>query len=57
MPSYSFEFFEEAYYRIDEYIEFYNERRYHGSLRRMSPKKFIEKYQDIGYPAEMAISL
>lgn len=54
---YSFEFFEEAYFRIDEYIEFYNQRRYHGSLGRMSPLKFHEKYKDIGFPPEMAISL
>lgn len=28
---YNFECFEEAYYRIDEFIDFYNHRRYHGS--------------------------
>jgi putative transposase len=54
---YSFEYFEEAYYRIDEYMEFYNQRRYHGSLGRMSPAKFHEKYKDIGFPPEMTISL
>ncbi|KKK36401.1 hypothetical protein WQ57_06655 [Mesobacillus campisalis] len=54
---FTFEYFEEAYYRIDEYMEFYNERRYHGSLGRMSPAKFYEKYKDIGFPEEMAISL
>lgn len=54
---YDFEYFEEAYYEIDEFMEFYNNRRYHGSLGRMSPHKFYEKYKDIGFPKEMAISL
>jgi putative transposase len=54
---YAFEYFEEAYYRIDEFIEFYNTRRYHGSLGRMSPYKFNEKYKDIGFPKEMEVSL
>jgi putative transposase len=54
---FTFEYFDEAYYRIDEFMEFYNQRRYHGSLGRMSPVKFHEKYKDIGFPKEMAISL
>ncbi|SCC26722.1 hypothetical protein GA0061094_3600, partial [[Bacillus] enclensis] len=44
-------------YEIDEFMEFYNYRRYHGSLGRMSPVKFNEKYKDIGFPEEMALSL
>jgi putative transposase len=54
---YEFEYFEEAYYEIDEFMEFYNHRRYHGSLGRMPPLKFHEKYKDVGFPKEMALSL
>ena len=54
---YEFTYFEEAYYEIDEFMEFYNHRRYHGSLGRMSPVKFHEKYKDSGFPEEMALSL
>ncbi|XXM72303.1 condensation domain-containing protein [Lysinibacillus sphaericus] len=52
-----FEHFEEAYFEVDEFMEFYNHRRYHGSLGRMSPAKFHEKYKDSGFPKEMALSL
>ncbi|WP_078592736.1 IS3 family transposase [Evansella clarkii] len=41
---YRFECFEEAYYRIDEYMDFYNNRRYHGSLKYLSPAKFYKLY-------------
>ncbi|WP_409296797.1 IS3 family transposase [Peribacillus sp. SCS-26] len=54
---YTFEYFEEAYYRVGEYMEFYNHRRYHGSLGRMAPAKFHDKYKEIGFPSEMTISL
>lgn len=54
---FEFESFDEAYYRVDEYIEFYNQRRYHGSLKYLSPLQFHERYKEIGYPLEMAISL
>ncbi|WP_417899105.1 IS3 family transposase [Bacillus haimaensis] len=54
---YDFELFDEAYYEIDEFMKFYNHRRYHGSLGRMSPVNFYEKYKDIGFPEEMALSL
>ncbi|WP_081485578.1 integrase core domain-containing protein [Bacillus methanolicus] len=53
----TFEFFEEAYYRIDEFMEFYNNRRYHGSLNYLTPVQFHNLYKDEGYPEEMAISL
>ncbi|MFD2413216.1 IS3 family transposase [Paenibacillus rhizoplanae] len=35
-----FETFEEAYEAVAAYIEFYNERRFHGSLQRLSPKQY-----------------
>lgn len=54
---YTYECFEEAYYRIDEYIDFYNNRRFHGSLNYLPPKKFHQLYKDKGYPEEMAVSL
>ena len=54
---YEFDYFEEAYYEIDEFMEFYNHRRYHGSLGRMSPVNFYEKYKNIGFPKEMALRL
>lgn len=40
-----FETFEEAYEAIDNYIEFYNERRFHGSLHKMSPKQYLEAWR------------
>ncbi|WP_433744312.1 IS3 family transposase [Falsibacillus pallidus] len=54
---FEFSYFDEAYYEIDDFIEFYNHRRYHGSLGRMSPTKFREKYKDIGFPKEMSLKL
>jgi putative transposase len=41
---YAFEFFEEAYFRVSEFIEFYNDRRYHGSLNYLSPTQYHELY-------------
>ncbi|WP_029192908.1 integrase core domain-containing protein, partial [Paenibacillus alginolyticus] len=35
-----FETFEEAYQRVHTYIEFYNQRRFHGSLHKMSPSQY-----------------
>ncbi|MNP12039.1 IS2 transposase TnpB [compost metagenome] len=32
--------FEEAFVALDQYMDFYNHRRMHGSLKRMSPMKF-----------------
>ncbi|WP_412059638.1 IS3 family transposase [Metabacillus idriensis] len=54
---YTFECFEEAYYRIDEFMDFYNNRRFHGSLNYLTPKKFHKLYKDSGYPKDMAVSL
>lgn len=54
---YNFECFDEAYYFIDEFIDFYNNRRYHGSLDYLSPVQFHERYKGVGYPEEMAINL
>ncbi len=34
--------FEEAYASIYSFIEFYNNRRLHGSLKYLSPKMFID---------------
>lgn len=34
--------FAEAYEAVDRYMDFYNNRRMHGSLRRMSPVRFSE---------------
>ncbi|WP_170203899.1 IS3 family transposase [Alkalicoccus chagannorensis] len=37
-----FTFFDEAYLEVDEYYEFYNARRPHGSLKYMTPAAFHE---------------
>lgn len=37
-----FTFYEEAYYHIDEYIDFYNRIRPHGSLQLKSPEKYYQ---------------
>uniref|UniRef100_UPI0012396FA0 IS3 family transposase n=1 Tax=Paenibacillus tepidiphilus TaxID=2608683 RepID=UPI0012396FA0 len=34
--------FEDAYEAVDRYMDFYNNRRMHTSLRRMPPVKFLE---------------
>lgn len=34
--------FEEAYAEVDRYMDFYNNRKMHGSLKRMPPVKFSE---------------
>lgn len=53
----AFECFEEAYYWIDQYMDFYNNRRYHGSLQYLSPAKYNRKFQKEGYVPEMAVNL
>lgn len=40
-----FNTFEEAYQAVHQYIEFYNQRRFHGSLKRMSPVQFHEAWK------------
>lgn len=52
----TFEFFEEAYYYIDEYVQFYNERRYHGSLNYLAPQQFYRRQLN-QTNLDMAISL
>ncbi|MBX7232690.1 MAG: integrase core domain-containing protein [Bdellovibrionales bacterium] len=37
-----FKNFEEVYASVFRFIEFYNNRRLHGSLGNLSPKMFIE---------------
>lgn len=54
---YEMEFFEEAYYYIDQFMDFYNNRRYHGSLGYLSPAQFLKKYREIGFQEEMAVNL
>ncbi|WP_419182325.1 IS3 family transposase [Paenibacillus radicis (ex Xue et al. 2023)] len=34
--------FDEAYEAVDRYMDFYNNRRMHGSLKRMPPNPFSE---------------
>ncbi|HWO77107.1 MAG TPA: IS3 family transposase [Bacillus sp. (in: firmicutes)] len=53
----SFECFEEAYYWIDHYMDFYNYRRYHGSLKYLSPTKYNWKFRKEGFVPEMAVNL
>ena len=36
----TFNFYEEAYYYIDQYIDFYNNTRPHGSLKNYPPEKY-----------------
>lgn len=39
-----FKTYSEAYSSVVWFIKFYNERRIHGSIKNMSPKMFIEKF-------------
>ena len=39
-----FECFDHAYEKLDYFIDFYNERRYHGSLGYLSPSQFLERF-------------
>jgi putative transposase len=41
----SFETFEEAYHAVHEYMDFYNNRKMHGSLKRMAPSTFRQWIQ------------
>lgn len=40
-----FENFQEAYEEMLEFIEFYNTKRIHGSLKYMTPQEFYEKHK------------
>jgi putative transposase len=42
----SFQNFADAYQAIHEYMDFYNNRRMHGSLGRQSPAAFMRKVQE-----------
>lgn len=39
-----FKNYEEAYRTVNEFMEFYNNRRMHSSLKFMSPKEFYNLY-------------
>jgi putative transposase len=52
-----FECFDEAYYWIDQFMDFYNNRRYHGSLKYLSPAKYNWRFRKEGFVQEMAVSL
>lgn len=40
-----YETFEEAYEAVNRYIDFYNQRRFHGSLKKMSPIQYHEAWK------------
>lgn len=52
-----FECFEEAYYWIDQFMDFYNNRRYHGSLKQLSPARYNWKFRKEGFIPEMVVNL
>lgn len=52
----TFNFYEEAYYYIDQYIDFYNKIRPHGSLNNHSPEKYRQLVSAGTIPAQ-AINL
>lgn len=52
----TFHFYEEAYYYIDDYIHFYNNKRPHGSLNNQTPEKFNQLASEAKIP-NMEISL
>lgn len=41
-----YETFEEAYEAVHKYIEFYNQRRFHGSLKKMSPDQYYHAWKE-----------
>lgn len=48
--------FQQAFDTVDEYIKFYNERRYHGSLKDDTPKEYYQKWlQGQVQPKELAM--
>lgn len=48
----SFTFYDEAYYYIDHYIDFYNNTRPHGSLNNYSPEKYLQLTLDGNIPIQ-----
>lgn len=38
--------FQQAFDTVDEYIKFYNEERYHGSLKDYSPQEYYQRWQE-----------
>lgn len=42
-----FNTFEEAFKAVDVYMDFYNNRRMHGSLKRMPPNKFLPWFMQL----------
>jgi putative transposase len=40
-----FESYEEAFHEVDRFMDFYNKRRLHGSLKDMPPVEYLEKFQ------------
>jgi len=51
-----FQTFEEAFYVVKQYIDFYNQRRIHGSIKYLAPMKFNQAWQDNKY-REMKVSV
>src|SRR3989338_1338764 len=41
-----FKNFTEVYRSVVAFIDFYNNRRMHGSIGKLSPAKFLEKYKN-----------
>jgi putative transposase len=42
LKRYEFESYADAYTAVNEFVQFYNERRIHGSLYDLSPAQFRE---------------
>ncbi|WP_396125762.1 IS3 family transposase [Bacillus sp. Marseille-Q3570] len=53
---YVFSCFEEAYYWLDQYMNFYNNRRYHGSLDYMAPVQYYERFK-AGISPQIVVNL
>jgi putative transposase len=48
--------FQQAFDTLDEYIKFYNEERYHGSLKDDTPQEYYQKWQQgIMAPKKLAM--
>ena len=51
-----FQNFEDVYRTVSEYMEYYNYRRRHGSLRNMAPMRFYEASLDKQAPVIQLIA-